>query len=440
MSSITKDLNVFQLVVLGIFIFIGVVGVVLFATSKARNGASSYDSVIWGVLPKSGVDAVFAPYKDKGVMPSITYVEYAEETFAQSLLVAIAEGRGPDAIIFPSDMYFGQASKLITIPSESVTAKTFFDSYIDAGRQFAVQGGIKAFPLVSDPLVMYWNRDMFSAAGLLSAPATWNELVSMTNKIARKQDSGVIDRAFVALGEYSNINYAKRILFTMLAQTGVNITYFAPDRGGYISGLLSEKQGSGEMSRSVLAFYTEFANPLKPSYSWNRSFTSSREAFLAGDLAIYFAPGSEGEYLRTRNPNLNFSTAFVPQESSDFKAVHARTYALGFLVTSKNPNATLSEVSKYLTTSAASQSLALALNMAPARRDVLATSKAAVDRNDLQVIYESAVYARDWVDPAPVTTDAIFAAMIESITSGKQTLYESLQDASSRIDRLFGSQ
>ncbi len=294
--------------------------------------------------------------------------------------------------------------------------------------------------MVTDPLVMYWNRDMFASAGLLNPPATWMDLVSMINKIAEKKDNGIISRAFVALGEYTNINHAKRILFTMLSQAGVNITYFDAGRRSYVSGLLQEKEGSGELSRSVLTFYTEFANPLKSSYTWNRSFTAAREAFLAGDLAIYFAPGSEGEYLRTRNPNLNFSTAFVPQENSSAKAVHGRTYALGFLMTSKNPNAAIAEVSKYVTNAAGSQTLATALNMAPARRDVLAGSKSARERNDTQVIYESAVYARDWMDPAPNTTDAIFAAMIDSITSGKQTLYESLQDASYRIDRLFGSQ
>lgn len=440
MSSVTKDLNVFQLVVLGVFIFIGVVGVVLFATSKARESGSTYDVVVWGVIPKSGIDAVFAPYQDKGVTPNITYVEYPEEGFTQALLVAVAEGRGPDAIIFPSEMYFGQAAKLVTVPSESLPAKTFADTYIDAGRQFAVQGGIKAFPLVTDPLVMYWNRDMFSAAGILSAPQTWSDLANMTNKLARKQDNGVIDRAFVALGEYTNVNYAKRILFTMLAQAGINIVYYDTSRSGYISGLLQEKEGAGELSRSVLTFYTEFANPLKPSYSWNRSFTSAREAFLASDLALYFAPGSEGEYLRTRNPNLNFSTAFVPQESTDYKVVHGKTYAIGVLITSKNPNAALTEIGKYLTTAAASQSLATALNMAPARRDVLASAKSALNRSDTQVVYESAVYAKDWIDPAPNTTDAIFATMVDAITSGKQTLYEALQDASNRIDRLFGGQ
>ncbi|MEN9604729.1 MAG: hypothetical protein RJB39_414 [Candidatus Parcubacteria bacterium] len=438
--SVTKDLNVFQLVVLGIFIFIGVVGVVLFATSKSREAGSSYDTVIWGVLPKSAIDAALAPYQDKGVTPNITYVEYAEEGFAQALLVAVAEGRGPDAIVFPSDMYFSQANKLVTIPSESVAAKTFVDTYIDAGKAFAVQGGIKAFPLVTDPLVMYWNKDMFSAAGILAPPANWNQLSGMVSKLARKQDNGVIDRAFVSLGEYANINYAKRILYTMMAQAGVNLTYYDTSRGSYASGLLAQKENTGELSRSVLTFYTEFANPLKPSYSWNRSFTSSREAFLAGDLAVYFAPGSEGEYLRTRNPNLNFSTAFMPQESQDVKVVHGKTYGLGFLLTSKNVNGAIAEVTKYLTPATADLTLATALRMAPARRDVLASAKAPKEQPDLAVIYESAVYARDWVDPSPVTTDNIFNTMIDAITSGKQTLYEALQDASNRIDRLFGTQ
>lgn len=445
--SLSKDLNIFQVSIIAIFMVVGVLGVVLFATNKVGNGAKGYKSTIWGVLPKTSIDQALAPYRDQAIDPNFTYVEFEESGFSQMLLQAVAEGRGPDAIIFPNYMYYEQLNKLVTIPSETVSAKEYFDTYIDAGHEFSVVGGVKAFPLVTDPMVMYWNKDMFTSEGIVIPPKTWSELANMTNKIARKKDNGVIDRAFVALGEYSNINHAKEILFTLLSQAGIRVSFFDVGAGRYSTGLnkstsvdiQSGAESASELTRSVLTYYTEFANPLKDSYSWNRSFTSSRDAFLANKLAIYFGPASEVEYIRSRNPNLNFDIAVMPQENTDKKVVHSKTYALGFLVTSPNVKSAYPEITKFFNTKEMVGYLADAMRIAPARRDVLATSKSAKVDSDLGVIYESAVYGDGWTDPNVGQSDLVFKKLIEGITSGTQTLSESTQDAADRLDSLYGN-
>lgn len=445
--STSKDLNIFQIATIAIFVVIGILGVVLFATSKVGGGGTGYKATVWGVLSKSTIDEALIPYRDQGIDPTFTYVEFEEEGFSQKLLQAVAEGKGPDAIIFPSYMYYEQLNKLVTIPSETISAKDYFDTYIDAGHQFSIQGGIKAFPLVTDPMVMYWNKDMFTSEGIILPPKTWNELANMTNKIARKKDNGVIDRAFVALGEYSNVNNAKEILYTLLTQAGVRLSYFDGGLLKYVTGLdktsaADESTGAPsapELTRSVLTYYTEFANPLKDSYSWNRSFTSSRDAFLANKLALYFGPASEVEYIRSRNPNLNFDIAVMPQEVRDRKAVHTKTYALGFLVTSPNVSDAYIEITKFFNTPQMVESLANAMRIAPARRDVLANSKSAKTDSDLAVIYESAIYGSTWTDPSYSGTDSIFKTLVESITGGNQTLSEAVSDAADRIDTLYGN-
>lgn len=441
--SITKDLNLFQLVSMAIFLVIGAVGIVLFATSKAGIGNKGYSATVWGVLPKTVIDTALDTFSIQGIDPNFTYVEFPEEGFAQQILQAVAEGRGPDAIIFPDTMYFGQQNKLATIPVENISAGTYLQTYIDAGRQFVVQGGIKAFPLIIDPLVMYYNRDMFTSAGIIVPPKTWREVSDITNKIALKRDDGILDRAFVALGEYNNINHAKDILFTLFSQAGVNMSYFDTGIVKYTSGLTKTQtssetgQSASEKSRSVLTFYTDFANPMKPVYSWNRSFSSSRDAFLAQNLAIYFGPGSEVEYMRSRNPNLNFAIAEVPQENFDYKSVYGKTYALGFLVTSKNLDAAYPEVVKFFNSDTMVQGLAEAMRLAPAKRTLLISSKAALNNVDTGVIYDSAVYASTWMDPNVGQSDSILGTLIEAITSGKQDIPESIQDASERLDRLY---
>lgn len=446
--SITKDLNIFQVVTMAIFLVIGAVGIVLFATSKAGSGKAGYTAIVWGVLPKTVIDTALDSYRIQGIDPNFTYVEFEEEGFGQQILQAVAEGRGPDAIIFPDTMHFEQLNKLALIPSETISARTYLETYIDAGRQFAVEGGIKAFPLVTDPIVMYYNRDMFTSAGIVIPPKTWREVSDVTNKIARKRDDGVLDRAFVALGEYKNINHAKEILYTLFSQAGVRMSFFDSGIGKYSTGLTktqssdsAENQSTAsERTRSVLDYYTDFANPLKPVYTWNRSFSSSRDAFLAQNLAVYFGPGSEVEYITSRNPNLNFAIAPVPQENADFKSVHGKTYALGFLVTSRNLQVVYPEVTKFFTADPMIQGLAEAMKVAPSKRSLLVSSKASINDIDTGVIYDSAVYASTWMDPNVVVSNNILETLIEAITSGKQNLSEAVQDAADRLDRLYNPQ
>ena len=54
---------------------------------------------------------------------------------------------------------------------------------------------------------------------------------------------------------------------------------------------------------SILQFYVDFADPVKPVYSWNKSFPRAVDAFSSEDLAIYFGFASEFRSLLNKNPN-----------------------------------------------------------------------------------------------------------------------------------------
>ncbi len=443
MSNI-KDLNIFQVVVIVTFLVIGIIGIALFATGKSGINTSGYKSTIWGVLPKANIDAGIEPFRIKGQDPTFTYIEFQEEGFEQAILKAIAEGNGPDAIIFPDYMYYSQINKLLTIPNETVTAEVYKNTYLDIANKFTVQGGIKAFPLLIDPLVMYYNVDLLKSEGILIPPKDWVEFTNLTEKVVRRQDNGIIDRAYAALGEYDNVDHAKDILFAMLSQIGIDLSFYDDGSRAYVSGLVKNKkqlteneQSASTLSRQALIFYTEFANPTKSSYTWNKSFSSSREAFLAGDLAIYFGPGSEVEYLKTRNPNLYFDIAAIPQAYQEKKVTKGKIYSLGFLITSKNANATYQDVMRFFNTYELNDSLSNSIRLASARRDVLLNSKAAKTNPDIAVINQSAIFAQTWLDPNSNSSDDIFSKMINSIVSGTQNISDAITDASDRLDRLY---
>lgn len=439
----SKDLNIFQIAMIVIFLVIGILGIAFFATGKSGIGGSTYKATIWGVLPKANIDEGLEPFRIKGQDPSFTYIEYPEEGFEQVLLKAIAEGTGPDAIIFPDYMFYSQVNRLLTIPNETVTAESYRNTYLDIANIFSVQGGVKAFPLLIDPLVMYYNIDILKSENVLIPPKDWTEFANLNDRIVRKKDNGIIDRSYTALGEYDNVDHAKKILFSLLSQVGVNMSFYDFDMNSYVSGLTKSKiqnqngESASKLTRDVLLYYTEFANPTKPSYTWNKSFKSSRESFLAGDLAVYFGPGSEVEYIKTRNPNLNFAIAQIPQAYQNNKVTYGKIYALGFLITSKDPNSTYQNAMSFFNTYDLNQSLSNSIGLASARRDVLSTSKAAKTNADIAVINSSAIFAKTWMDPDARTTDDILQTMINSIVSGSQNITDAISDAGDRLDRTY---
>lgn len=433
----SKDLNIFQILVIVVFLVIGIIGIAMFATGKSGAGTSSaYKATIWGVLPKSAIDAGLEPFRINGQDPNFTYVEYAEEGFEDAILKAIAEGRGPDAIIFPDYMYYGQSNRLLTVPNTTISSEDYKNTYLDIAKLYEVQGGVKAFPLLVDPLVMYYNIDMLKSEEVLLPPTDWVQFANLNDKIVRKQDNGIIDRAYAALGEYDNVDHAKKILFAMLTQVGVKIATFDTAQMSYISGLLNQ-QSAGRFTREVLIYYTEFANPTKPSYTWNKSFKSSREAFLSGELAIYFGLASEIDYIQSRNPNLNFAIAQIPQAYENKKVTYGRVHALGFLITSKNSNAAYQNIMSFFNSYQLNESLANSIKLASARRDVLLKSNLAKSNADMSVINKSAIYAENWIDPNSESTNEIFSKMINSVVNGTQNISDAINDASDRLDRLY---
>ena len=185
---------------------------------------------------------------------------------------------------------------------------------------------------------------------------------------------------------------------------------------------------------SVLKFYTDFADPNNAQYSWNKSFPSSSDAFSAENLAFYFGFASELQSLINRNPNQNFLAAPIPQiRNSNFKLTGAHVMGISVLSSSKNFNAAYLAANLMASGDFASN-LASSLGLAPARRDLLAQKP--LDAYS-PTFYDSALYARSWVDPSSKDTDDIFRRMIDGILSNSTSLADTLSDASARLDLLL---
>jgi multiple sugar transport system substrate-binding protein len=423
----------FQLIVLIIFIAAAILGILVFsgAIPLGKDTAGSLGTVtLWGTVPVQNISSALKDFNDANQTFVVNYVQKSADTFDQNLLEALASGSGPDIFFLPDNLTFHYANKILSIPYTSYPLATFKSVFAGAGEVFLTSKGISAFPMSIDPLVMYYNRSMLDANGIVYPPTTWDDLVKMAPALTKKDDSNKIIKSAVALGQFSNIVHAKDILVTLFMQAGNPII---TETNGTLGSALDLSIGNYNLP-SVLKFYTDFADPNNIVYSWNRSFANSNDVFSKEDLTFYFGYGSEIQSLVNKNPNQNFFIAPMPQiKNSNFKMTGAHVTGLAISSSSKNINTAFTAASLMATGDFAAK-FAVALGATPARRDLLALKP--TDAYS-PILYSSALYAKSWPDPSPTDTDNIWSGMVNAVLSGNLSVGDAIKDASSKLQLLL---
>jgi ABC-type glycerol-3-phosphate transport system substrate-binding protein len=430
----------FQIILLSIFGACAVAGILIFAFLVGSNSSSTIGAItIWGPFDEVAVQTIIRQLaEDDSRLRQITYVRKNPETFEVELTNALASGSGPDLYILRQDHAVVDEAKIEPIPYETFTRDQFETMFLEAAKPFLSANGVLAVPLVIDPYILYWNRDLLSAAGFAKPPVYWDETFGMARTITDCQRTNAskgstiagcdeqrsIKKATIAIGEYRNVEHAKGILGLLILQAGGPITL--RDTSGALQPALTARRGEvAQPAESAINFYTTFANPSKDSYSWNRSFSSSRSSFAAGDVALYVGPASEIPLIKQLNPNLNYAVAPIPQIRNLEKSVNSGV-VYGFAVpkASKNPGGALT-AAYLLASPTAAKSLAAISGTVPARRDVVLEGRTGTD----EMVGRQALLVQTWEDPNPEATGVIFRDMIESITSGSAKISEALQRA-----------
>lgn len=428
----------FQIILLAIFGAFAVAGVLIFAFLVGSNSSSSIGAVtIWGTFDEAAMQTILRQMSEEDTrLRQVTYVEKNEDTYANDLTNALASGNGPDLFFLPHDNAYVDSQKIAAFPYETFSKEQFNNLFVEATQTFLSPEGVVAVPVVVDPYVLFWNRDMLAAAGFAKPPAYWNEVYDMARVITDCQktnatnttvpvgcdDSRSIKRATIGFGEYRNVDHAKHILGLLIQQAGGTVTR-RDSTGALTPTLMAAGSVIAQPGESAVNYFTSFANPALDAYSWNRSLPSSRTMFGSGGLALYVGRASEEALIRRLNPNLNFAIAPMPQiKNVNSISNMAVAYGLAIPKATKNP-AGAQTVAFLLASPAPSKAFATVLGMTSARRDVLSEG----GQGNEELFIRQTLIARTWEDPDPAKTDEIFRDMIESITSGAAKIVEALQ-------------
>ena len=426
----------FQLIVTGLFVFFIIAGVGVFAAfGGLLGGASTGPVTMWGTVDSSVMNNMIATLRNGNkAFAGVTYVQKNASTYDTDLLNAMASGQGPDLFLVSQTELGSFANKITPIPYSSYSQAQFSSSFVDEGQIFLGGAGALALPFSIDPLVMYWNRNLYASAGVSQAPVYWNDFLTTAPKITSLDKSSNIKEAAVALGTWGNVANAKAVLSALFMQAGDSIV--VRSSAGNLLPVFGQTPANAPANpaESALRFYTEFANPGKTSYSWNASLPLSSDAFVGGMLATYFGFASEYSTLAARNPNLSFGVAMLPQlQGNSLRITFANMSGIAISRTAQNPSGAL-VVAEALTGQQAISLLASAVPLPPVRRDVaLDTSSNAA----MAAFVQSSLVSRAWIDPSPMRTDTLFKNMIERVLSGAAEPAGAVAEGSQALQQLL---
>lgn len=429
-------MNNFQTILVAVFLAFFVFAVLIFSGILNIGGSSKGSGptgkvVVWGTFNTTPeFIKVFEDLNGNNKDLSVTYVKQSEATYKEALIESFASDTGPDVFLVSPDMIEKFRDYVYKIPYTRYPKKNFTDSFIDGATVYLTHDGIIGLPVVVDPLMLYYNKDIFSNAGLVKPPQYWDELSDLNAKLTNKKDDGTILQSMVALGRYDNISHSKDILATLLLQSGNSIVENTDS--GYLP-VLNKNTTSLPISSAeqVLNFFTPFSNPSYDVYSWNRSLPKSLDMFTGGKLGMYVGPASELFTIESVNPNLSFDVSTILQtRTNTTKRTYGTIYAVAINKKSTNASAAFG-VAGLLSSGDQAKNLGVALSLPPASRALLADKP--IDPY-LSTFFNSAIITRTWADPDAKASDGIFAELIQNIVSNKLSVGDALNKAQGQLE------
>lgn len=409
--------NSFQIILVGIFVVILVLGVLLFAGVIGPKPGSSSSSkvvgtaIIWGTLPQSEINNVLSRlYAGKSY--NVRYIQKPESSYREAILEAFSSGTGPDLFMVTDQDFYSFESKLIPFSYKQLSQRDFRNLFVTEGEIFASPVGYSAIPFLIDPLVLYWNRGIFDSFGIPTPPSTWQDVIELTPRLTKKTDSGLISQSAVSIGFMDNVLHRRDILSLLLFQQGSSIS----KRTDFSIEPTFHKSDSTNISpaEQVLDFMKNFTDPLSLNYTWNRALNLDKDRFIASQLALYLGTASELFEIQSKNPNLNFDVAFAPQiKNSNIRVTYGKLYGIAVSKFSSNSKVAYQAIYDLISQNF-QQELSSAFSLPPVRRDLL-TQKP--ENPYASVFFDSSLSARGWLDPNYQKTNQIFKSMYDAYFS-----------------------
>ncbi|OGD87525.1 hypothetical protein A2870_04210 [Candidatus Curtissbacteria bacterium RIFCSPHIGHO2_01_FULL_41_11] len=294
---------------------------------KSKNEAVNIE--YWGLWDsQSTMDSIIGDYKKTKPNVNISYKKKSIQQYRESLSSQIDSGKGPDMFVFHNTWTPMLKDQLSPVPSSVVSASEIKNNFYPAVSQDLIANGkLVGLPTEVDGLELYYNEDVFKAAGIIKPPTTWSEFAQDAVKLTVRDSQGGIRTAGAAIGTISNVDHFSDLLGLMIMQNGGDL-----------------KSPTDKQSAEALQYYLSFAQG--NNKVWDELQPPSTVAFSGGNVAMYFGPSFRAIEIKNANPQLKFKVAPVPQLEGN-KIAWASYWANGVSAKSTNKQEAW-EFAKYL--------------------------------------------------------------------------------------------
>jgi multiple sugar transport system substrate-binding protein len=466
-----------------LFALLAIMAVPLFSGCGSSSSSYLVNLEIWGPYDESQVyTTIIEQYKKVNpYIGEIKYKKFSSDTYKQELLDALASGQGPDIFLMNNAWFPSFENKIYPAPTPFVSEQDIKNSFPDVVySDFVDNGKAYAVPLSVDSLELYYNKDMFNAAGIVSAPKTWQEFQNDVAKMTIIDSSGNIVRSGAAMGTTQNVNSFADILSALMLQSGIEM----PSKKGALvkfdEGIVTPKGTVEQAGEQVLNFYTQFARLSASNgtrnafYTWNYRQTNSVDAFAGGTAAMMLNYSWQNSTIQSKNPKLNYAIASIPQIYLENPVTVANywAYAVSLNKTTATASSTSSQVSQTPVTNdmrtheawqflrflalknsgtitlynaVTKNSKDFAISFDPALEYLKKTQQPAARRDLIELQKSDAtlgpfatgnLIAKHWYQSNPDAVTTIFANMVDSVNNNGVSLHEALTQARNRLNNL----
>lgn len=424
-------------ILLGTGIFAMVLSVLIFSGKLPignKTSAPQGEVILWGTISETEMNTVIQAFNPQSRTYTVQYKYIPEADFNQRLLEALASGVGPDLIMAPYQTILSQAARIQPFPINSMGEKAYKDTYVDGASVLFTQRGALALPVTVEPMVLFYNRTLFSKHGIVNPPQFWDEVATNVPSLTIR-DNGKFIESGIALGTPS-LAYGKDIIMAIVAQLGQVPVVTVPNQQGESTQVVLVNtpvtEGSEILPLSTVArFYTQFGDQGQKNYSWSQSQGDPSDAFVGEKLAMYIGYSGELGTLRARNPRGAFEMTYLPQTRGyQTFATGMRMYAIATLQSSKNPTAALT-VEGQFAGPGVSPTIAGMVGAVPALRVYAGTQ--GLD----QVTARSMLVARGWYDSHERESSAYIASMVSDIINYRYGVSDATALFVSRLRDLY---
>lgn len=430
--------GVLRNILLGLGVFAALFSVLIFSGKLPignKDQEAKGEVTLWGTLPETAMNTVIQQFNPKAQEYRVVYTEVSASQFSQRLVEALANGTGPDLIIAPHQLILANSSRLYPFPLASFSEKSYKDMYIDGASLFFTPEGAIALPVSIDPLVLFYNRTLFSKHGVINPPEYWDEVVNSSPQLTVADGRGGFAESAIALGA-PNVPYAKDIMMATVNQLGqAAVLRQYRDDGAMLLTVTANmpvvEEGEVYPLATAARFFTQFSDPTKASYTWSQFAPKADDQFVAEKLAMYIGHASELKTLRARNPKADFEMSYLPQTRGyNTFVTGGQMYGIATLRSTKNPVTALTVESQFAG-AGVSPAIASLMGAVPALRSYAGT------QGIPDVIARSMLIARPWYDSFPVESVNLMGTMFSDIISGRLGPADAAATFVSRLQDLY---